>query len=56
MAGLEQVGFELELDHRISFYHPDKRFYVFVGKVCDEQTMNKFRLPKEAFGSDGKIS
>lgn len=35
MNGLETVGFDLEPDHRISFHHPEKKLYVYVGKVCD---------------------
>jgi len=36
MNGLESVGFDLEPDHRISFHHPEKKLYVYVGKVCDQ--------------------
>ena len=56
IEGLENVGFELEPDHRISFHHPDKQLYVYVGKVCDNITMGKFKLPKDAFKEYGKVS
>jgi hypothetical protein len=56
MQGLENVGFDLEPDHRISFHHPDKKLYVYVGKVCDQHTVNRFRFPKEAFSEYGKSS
>lgn len=56
IEGLENVGFDLESDHRISFHHPDKQLYVYVGKVCDHSAADKFRLPKDAFKENGKVS
>ena len=49
LLGLENVGFDLEPDHRVSFHHPDKKLYVYIGKVCDKKTIDRFMLPKEAF-------
>ena len=54
--GLEKVGFELEPEHRISFHHPEKKLFVYAGKVGDYKTINKFRLPKDAFSEYGKSS
>ena len=56
IEGLENVGFDLETDHRISFHHPDKQLYVYVGKVCDHSAVDKFRLPKDAFKENGNVS
>ena len=43
------MGFDLEPEHRVSFYHPVKELYVHVGKVCDVSTKEKFKIPKDAF-------
>ena len=43
------MGFDLEPEHRVSFYHPEKELYVHVGKVCDVSTKEKFNLPRDAF-------
>ena len=56
IQGLENVGFDLEPDHRVSFHHPEKKLYVYIGKVCDKGTMDRFMLPKTAFSDYGKSS
>ena len=56
LEGLENVGFDLEPDHRVSFHHPEKKLYVYMGKVSDKITMNRFKVPKDAFSDYGKAS
>ena len=56
VAALAEMGFELEPDHRLSFHHPEKQLYVYVGKVCDVSTKEKFRVPKEAFKEQNNVS
>ena len=56
ISALEEMGFGLEPEHRVSFYHPEKQLYVYVGKVCDASNKEKFKLPKEAFKEQSNVS
>jgi len=56
IEGLENVGFDLEPDHRVSFHHPEKKLYVYMGKVSDKVTMGRFLVPVSAFSDYGKSS
>ena len=56
IEGLENVGFDLEPDHRVSFHHPEKKLYVYMGKVSDKVTMGRFMVPVSAFSDYGKSS
>ena len=56
VLALSDMGFDLEPEHRISFHHPEKKLYVYVGKVCDVSTKEKFRVPKDAFKEQNNFS
>jgi len=56
LQGLENVGFDLEPEHRISFHHPEKNLYQYVGKVSDALDKDKFVLPPTAFKDCGNVS
>jgi hypothetical protein len=47
LDSLQTMGFDLEPDHRISYFKPSQRLYLYLGKVADLQYSTSVLL-KEA--------
>ena len=44
LVSLNQMGFELEPDYRISYFKPEQQMFVFLGKVAELENKPTLRI------------